>query len=393
MVMGMMKKTAIIAHRGASGYIPEHSLAAYSLAIDMGADYVEPDLVLSKDGVFFALHDLLLDDTTNILDFPQYLDRLKTRLVEGRNYTGYFVNDFDSQELKLLNLKQRLPKTRSVIFDDHFRIPTLTEIFDLMNNYSRLNRNKVGLYIELKHPLYYRDLGFLMDDMILQSLADARYSTINIDQSLSNTISPIVLQCFIPETLIALRSKCDLPLVQLIGISEKQNIDDIWNIPTLDLIKEYANGIGPPLNIFTDTKVDYELAISMIDQATHRNLVVHPYALKSDEEMTSFNSRYHGNSTRETLFFVCCLNVHGIFTDYTDRTKAAVDLTFHNPQICSDICPSKFSSSLLQIPSSTTHSRIFEKWELSTILYYLLILLVLFYFRTSIKFNFRATVY
>ena len=109
--------------------------------------------------------------------------------------------------------------------------------------------------------------------------------------------------------------------------------------------------------------------------------------------MTSFNSRYHGNSTRETLFFVCCLNVHGIFTDYTDRTKAAVDLTFHNPQICSDICPSKFSSSLLQIPSSTTHSRIFEKWELSTILYYLLILLVLFYFRTSIKFNFRATVY
>lgn len=393
MVVGMMRKTAIIAHRGASGYIPEHSLAAYSLAIDMRADYIEPDLVLSKDGVFFALHDLLLDDTTNILDFPQFLDRLKTRHVEGRNYTGYFVSDFDSQELKLLHLKQRLPNTRSTILDNQFRMPTLTEIFELMSNYSRLNRNKVGLYIELKHPLYYRDLGFLMEDMILKSLTDARYLTINVNQSLSNTIAPIVLQCFIPETLISLRSKCDLPLVQLIGMSEKQNIDDVWNIPTLNLIKEYANGIGPPLNIFTDTNINYELASSMIEQATSRNLVVHPYALKSNEEMTSINSRYSGNSTIETLFFVCCLNVHGIFTDYTDRTKTAVDLTSHNPHICSDICPSKFSTASLQRPIRTTHSQMFGKWELSTILYYLLILIVLFYFRTAIKINFRATVH
>lgn len=373
-----MRKTTIIAHRGASGYIPEHSLEAYSLAIDTGADYVEPDLVLSKDGIFFALHDLLLDDTTNILDYPQFLDRAKTRSVEGRDYTGYFASDFDAQELKLLRLKQRLPKTRSSIFDNQFEMPTLTEIFELMSNHSKVNRNKVGLYIELKHPSYHTILGFSMEDMILKSLSDAHYSTININPSLLNNVAPIVIQCFNPETLISLRSKCDLPLVQLIAVSNKQKIDDVWNLPLLSLIKEYANGIGPPLNIFTDENIDYEIAELMINQAKSQDLVVHPYVLKSDNEIVSSPSPYNGNSTKEGLFFICCLDIDGIFTDYTDRTKTIVELTHFNPLICSDICPSKF------LNNTTPYKQILKNWELSIASYYFIFFLIVLNICTAI---------
>ena len=328
---------AVIAHRGASGYVPEHSLAAYMLAVGLGADYIEPDLVLSKDGVFHALHDLLLDLTTNIADFPEFAHRLTTRDVEGVSYTGFFVSDFDSSELKLLRLKQRLPNTRSTLFDYTLQMPTLTEIFQMANNLTSSSGRRVGLYLELKHPNYYRSLNFSMEEMILKSLIDANYAIKNVEADLFHRVAPIVIQCFVSETLIYLRSKCDLPLVQLIGLAENERIADVWNGANLDMMTKYANGIGPPTTIFTDSQVSYSKATYMIDQARTRKLVVHPYVLKSDSEMK-------GSSSAETLFFVCCLEVDGIFTDYTDRTLLAVMQTSANPFICASICPEKFPS-------------------------------------------------
>ena len=335
------RRTAIIAHRGASGYLPEHSLASYLLAIDIGTDYIEPDLVLSKDGTFFALHDLLLDDVTNIKDFPEYQNRTTTRTVEGYSFTGYFVSDFTAKELKRLRLKQRLPDTRSTLFDGEFEIPLLTEIFDLVRDKKSTSGKKMGIYPELKHPLYYQDLGFNMEDKLLKALTDNGYAIKGMDPSLFNYIAPVVIQCFIPETLISLRKKCDLPLLQLQELLSNQTISDVWNTKNLDYISTYANGVGPSLTFFTDKSLDYEAAQKMMDQATERKLIVHPYVLRADQEMMAA-SRFLGNSTRETYFFTCCLNIDGIFSDYSDRTRQAVEATYRDPNICADICPSKF---------------------------------------------------
>ena len=121
-------KAHVIAHRGASGYVPEHSIASYSLAADLGADYIELDLVLSKDGIFHAIHDLRLDSTTNVADLSEFKNRSKTTSINGKVLTGYFVDDFNSTELKRLRLKQRLPDTRSNLFDNLLEIPTLTDV-------------------------------------------------------------------------------------------------------------------------------------------------------------------------------------------------------------------------------------------------------------------------
>ena len=156
----------IISHRGASGYIPEHSIPAYQLAMDLNTDYIEPDLCLSQDGVFVALHDLLLDDTTDIASYPQYSNRKRTQEVDGETLTGYFVSDFAISELKQLRLNQRLPQ-RTQIYNGLFQIPTLDEIINLV----QLQYNKTGIlygiFPELKHPSYFKSLGFNMDDMLL----------------------------------------------------------------------------------------------------------------------------------------------------------------------------------------------------------------------------------
>ena len=345
----MTKKTDVIAHRGASGYVPEHSLEAYLLAVSLGADYVEPDLVLSKDGIFFALHDILLDDTTNIADHPQFANRRKTGLVEGVVYTGYFVSDFTAAELKLLRLQQRLPLTRSTLLDGFLEIPKLTEIFALVSNLTSMSGRRIGLYPELKHPIYFNSLGFPMEDMVLEYIAAANYSIRGVNPSLINEIAPIVIQSFIPEALIYLRTKCDLPLVQLMarydlyGYGPNQlRLSDVWNATNLDLISQYASGVGPPVTFFTDDiNGDYQTAKYMTSQARARGLAVHPYVLRWDSEVSS--KSFDRNATKETLFFVCCLEVDGIFTDYTDRTRQAVELAFVDPTRCADICPSKFA--------------------------------------------------
>lgn len=334
------RKTKIIAHRGASSYIPEHSVAAYSVAVNLGADYIEPDLVLSSDGIFFALHDLLLDGVTDISQHPEFSDRLTSKIVEGKTYTGYFVSDFLSTELKTLRLRQRLPNTRSTLFDGLLEIPTFTEIIDAHKEFQSRSGRIIGMYIELKHPIYYKSLGYSMEDMILKSLSNTDYPVLGISSDLSKSVAPIVIQCFTPETLIYLRSKCDLPLVQLLGLSGTQTVDDVWNAQNLDVIMGYANGVGPPTAFFSNNVIDFKTASYMALQATERKLVVHPYVIKSDVEMS-------GNSTRENLFFICCLEFDGIFTDYTDRTKLAVELTYHNPSICENICPEKFASDQL----------------------------------------------
>lgn len=133
----------IIAHRGASGYLPEHSIPAYELAINLLTNYIEPDLCLTKDGIFIAMHDLLLDDTTNVADVSIYKNRISTKVIDGKNLTGYYVSDFLYSELQILRLKQRL-NGRSILYDGLFQIPSLEMIIQLVQKYYYQTKKLTG---------------------------------------------------------------------------------------------------------------------------------------------------------------------------------------------------------------------------------------------------------
>ena len=133
----------IIAHRGASGYIPEHSIPAYELAMNLLTNYIEPDLCLTKDGIFIAMHDLLLDDTTNVNEILIYKNRISTKIIDGKNLTGYYVSDFLYSELQILRLKQRL-NGRSILYDGLFQIPSLEMIIQLVQNNYYHTKKLVG---------------------------------------------------------------------------------------------------------------------------------------------------------------------------------------------------------------------------------------------------------
>ncbi|MHB9878040.1 glycerophosphodiester phosphodiesterase family protein [Pacificimonas sp. ICDLI1SI03] len=154
----------IIAHRGASGERPEHTLAAYELAIDQGADFIEPDLVITKDGVLIARHENEIRGTTDISDHPEFADRRTEKLIDGVRVTGFFTEDFTLAELKTLRARERLPELRGTAHDGLFEIPTFDEIIALAKN------RGVGIYSETKHPTYFQNLGKPLEPPLLYTL-------------------------------------------------------------------------------------------------------------------------------------------------------------------------------------------------------------------------------
>ena len=289
LIMTQRECPLIISHRGASGYIPEHSIPAYKLAIDLKTDYIEPDLCLSKDSVFVALHDLLLDDTTNIASFTEYSNRKKTQIVDGKILTGFFVNDFTISELKELRLNQRLPQ-RSQLYNGLFEIPTLDEIMNLLET----ENNKIGIFPELKHPSYFESLGFCMENMLLEQLS-------NYNKDL------IMIQCFEENTLISLRNKTDIPLILLV------EDNDIWNNDYLKNISKFVNGIGPKKDL-----LDYK----KMEMAHNNNLKVYPWTFRADDIDSKFNT-----FEEEQLYYIYCLGVDGLFTEFPDRTREIINLS------------------------------------------------------------------
>jgi|TARA_R100000501_G_scaffold14813_2_gene26904 glycerophosphoryl diester phosphodiesterase len=154
----------IIAHRGASGERPEHTLAAYELAIDQGADFIEPDLVITKDGVLIARHENEISGTTDISDHPEFADRRTEKLIDGVRVTGFFTEDFTLAELKTLRARERLPELRGTAHDGLFEIPTFDEIIALAK------KRGVGIYPETKHPTYFQNLGKPLEPPLLYTL-------------------------------------------------------------------------------------------------------------------------------------------------------------------------------------------------------------------------------
>jgi len=278
---------AVIAHRGASGYLPEHTLEAYAMAYAMGVDYVEQDLVLTKDKRFISLHDIYLEPTTDVEEkFP---DRKR---ADGRWYAA----DFTLAEIKTLNAHERLPN-RFPVGKSHFEVPTFEEAIELVQGLNQSTGRNVGIYPELKAPAWHANEGLPMEQAFLDVVARYGYA---------GPKANIFVQCFEPSTLIQLRNefKCELPMILLISDSKLQ--DGLVLESGLKEIAKFANGIGPDLKRF-------EKNPELTKWAHAEGLLVHPYTLRRDQLPAKYAS-----FDDEIKQFFTVYDVDAIFTDFPD---------------------------------------------------------------------------
>lgn len=249
--------------------------------------------------VFVAMHDVLLDDTTDVALHSEYADRKTTKTVEGVNMTGYFVSDFTLTEIKTLRLKQRLSGTRTQLFDGYFTIPTFDEIMNLAQTTYQKTSRMIGIYPELKKPEYHNSLGFPMEDMFLDSLTKGGYQVAGADvpNDLSKVV-PVLVQCFDPKSLVYLKSKSTLPLLQLLEATTA----GFWTQEKVEELASYANAIGPEKTFFETA--DYSLALEKVNLIHQYKLVIHPWTLRADQ---GIGAKFKGDFSKEQMYFYCCL--------------------------------------------------------------------------------------
>ncbi len=349
----------VIGHRGASGYRPDHTLESYKLAIDMGADFIEPDLVATKDGVLVARHEPNITGTTDVATRPEFASRKTTKNVDGVNEEGWFVSDFTLAELKTLRAVQPL-SDRDQSYNGKFQIPTFEEVLDLAKAEGTKAGRTVGVYPETKHPTYHAKLGLPLEDRLLAVLAKYGYTT---------KASPVIVQSFEVSNLKYLRTKTQVRLVQLVDANDV-NADGSMDLTApydkpydfavagdsrtfaslltpagLKEIKTYADGIGPwkpylipskqvdanndgkPDDLNGDGKIDERdrvmmPATSVVKDAHAAGLFVHAYTFRNEAKRLA--SDFKGDPKAEyKLFFN--LGVDGVFSDFTDTAKAARD--------------------------------------------------------------------
>ena len=346
----------VIGHRGAAGYRPEHTLASYKLAIEMGADFIEPDLVVTKDGELVARHEPNITATTDVSTRPEFAKRKTTRKVDGVDETGWFVTDFTLAELKTLYAKQANP-VRDPSFNQQFRIATFREILDLAKSESARTGRTIGVYPETKHPTYHVTNGLPIEPRMLKMLAEYGYTKKD---------SPVVIQSFEVANLKALRKLTEVRLVQLIdgdGVDAKGKVTlaapfdkpydfavakdprtfpDLMTPKGLAEVKTYADGIGPwkrylvsgahlvgpdgkPKDLDGDGKItDADRVLiaptDIIKNAHAAGLFVHAFTFRNEKDQLISN--YRGDPKAEYRHFYE-LGIDGLFSDFSDTAVAA----------------------------------------------------------------------
>lgn len=311
----------VIGHRGAAGHLPEHTLAGYALAIDAGADYIEPDLVITKDGVLIARHENELSDTTDVAQrFP---GRRAEKTIDGRALQGWFSEDFTLEEIKTLRARERLP-FRNHGNDGRFEIPTLEEIIALARRKGAERGRAVGLYPETKHPTYFRALGLPLEEPLLAVLER---------HGLSGADAPVFIQSFEVGNLKALSRATRLPLIQLIGPAHERPWDlasagdrrtyaDLITPAGLAEIARYARGIGPDKSLIQPIAPDGSLLAptSLVPDAHAAGLLVHPYTFRNEPR---FLARGYGGDPLAEYRRFFSLGVDGVFSDFADTAVQA----------------------------------------------------------------------
>ncbi|MXP44823.1 glycerophosphodiester phosphodiesterase family protein [Allopontixanthobacter sediminis] len=268
----------IIAHRGASGERPEHTLAAYDLAIDQGADYIEPDLVITKDGVLVARHENEISGTTDVAAMPDFTDRKRTKTIDGEAVTGWFTEDFTLAELRTLRARERLPELRpaNARFDGLYQVPTFAEIIALVKAREAETGKRIGLYPELKHP------SFLMQETGIDTAAVLLRE---LDRAGSVPSDPVFIQSFEAAPLRQLNSASEWKLVQLIAPeggpadSPGMRYFDMARPAGLAEVAQYADAIGVAIPMVLNADGS---PTSLVADAHAARLQVHAWTLRKE---------------------------------------------------------------------------------------------------------------
>lgn len=285
----------VIAHRGASGHRPEHTLEAYALAVQMGADYIEPDLVSTKDGVLVARHENEIGGTTDVaVRFP---GRRRSKVIDGDTITGWFTEDFTLAEMRTLRAKERLP-FRSHAYDGRFSVPTFDEILALADSLGRVRGRVVGVYPETKHPTYFRGIGLPLEPALLRSL---------FAHGLDRRDAPVFIQSFEDGNLRALRPQTKVPLVYLLSQGP-------LSAATLRDISTFADAVGVNQRMLVDAD-SAATPTTLVRDAHAVGLKVHVWTLRSE---SVFLARRYGGDPLAEVREMQRLGVDGIFGDFPD---------------------------------------------------------------------------
>lgn len=351
-------KPLVIAHRGASGYLPEHTLEAYKLAIEQGADFIEPDLVSTKDGVLVVRHEPMLSGTTDVATRAEFAARKTKRKVDGIDTEDWFANDFTLAEIKTLRAKQAFAD-RDPSHNGKYAIPTLQEVIDLAKAESARTGRTIGIYPETKHPTYHAALGLAFEDKLLEMLTAAGWT----DKS-----APVFIQSFETGNLKYLRKKTQLRLVQLVDgdgvdkdgkvslaapfdrpydfavLGDPRTFQDMLSPEGLKEIATYADGVGPwkpyligakqtigsdgkPQDLNGDGVIDERdrtliAPTDVVKDAKAAGLLVHSWTFRSEPKRLT--SDFKGDPTAEYKAFFA-LGLDGVFSDFPDQAVKARD--------------------------------------------------------------------
>jgi glycerophosphoryl diester phosphodiesterase len=294
----------IIGHRGASGHRPEHTIEGYTLAIQLGADAIEPDLVSTKDGVLIARHENEIGGTTDVASkFP---GRKTTKTIEGHEVTGWFTEDFTLAEIKTLRANERLP-FRSHKYDGKFLIPTFEEIVQLAARKSVETHRAIAVYPETKHPAYFRGLGLALEERLV---------TILKAHGLTKATDAVYIQSFEADSLKRMRPLTGARLVQLLDVG--------GTVPDMREIAQYADGLGPNkrLVVPVDARGLTLPPTDLVLRAHRAGLFVHVWTMASERE---FLSKSYEDPEQECRQFAA-IGVDGMFTDFPGVAARALAL-------------------------------------------------------------------
>jgi glycerophosphoryl diester phosphodiesterase len=318
-------KTVVIGHRGAAGYRPEHTLGSYELAARMGADFIEPDLVSTKDHVLVARHEPEIGGTTDVSNRPEFADRRRTAVLDGVSVTGWFTHDFTLAELKTLRAVERLPQVRqhNTLYNGLYEILTFQEILDLRVRLSKELDRTIGVYPETKHPTYFRALGLPLEEPLVAMLRH---------NGLDGRHAPCFVQSFEAVNLRALTNDFHLhtPKVFLTAaagtpFNDPRTYADYLAPAGLAEVATFVEGIGPDKNQIIPRNADGTLGTptSLASDAHAAGLVLHPYTFRAENQFLPVDFRVtadpnaYGRAIDEQITFLRA-GIDGLFTDQAD---------------------------------------------------------------------------
>jgi glycerophosphoryl diester phosphodiesterase len=327
----------VIGHRGSSGYRPEHTLASYQLAIDLGADFIEPDLVSTRDGHLVARHENDISGTTDVANHPEFASRKATKTIDGVHVTGWFTEDFTLAELKTLRARERLPALRpqNATFDGRFEIPTLEEVIALAQREGQRRHRVIGIYPETKHPTYFQSIGLSLEEPLVRILDAA---------GLRSKQDKVFIQSFEVHNLQKLNRMTRLPLIQLIDAAgapfdfvaagDPRTYADLVTPAGLREVARYADGIGVNKNLIVprDATGRLQAPTTLIRDAHANRLLVHAWTFRAENTFLPLDFQIgnpanplfaglRGDFPAELKLFDS-LGLDGLFSDQADVAVA-----------------------------------------------------------------------